>query len=217
MTSTPFLYCGLNAARNTLKPKRWFLPLTLLVWRTRNEDCTRLRARSLQPCPRLCDPMDHSLPGFSRQECWSGVLFPSPGDLPGPGIAGLFRLPPRRAGCSPLAPPGKPRGLQGEANQSARTSSGRCASRLCPPGGPAPAATALCHAGCLLRLAFLVSMLWFTSHVHLLMSFSAVLGLVRCAGSSWFAASPQPSPRSGSPGRRAPALGQRLGSGGAGI
>ena len=24
--------------------------------------------------------------GFSRQEYWSGLLFPSPGDLPGPGI-----------------------------------------------------------------------------------------------------------------------------------
>ena len=24
--------------------------------------------------------------GFSRQECWSRLLFPSPGDLPNPGI-----------------------------------------------------------------------------------------------------------------------------------
>jgi len=24
--------------------------------------------------------------GFSRQECWSGLPFPSPRDLPGPGI-----------------------------------------------------------------------------------------------------------------------------------
>ena len=39
-----------------------------------------------QSCPTLCDLMDHSLPGssipgFSRQEYWSGLLFPSPGDL----------------------------------------------------------------------------------------------------------------------------------------
>ena len=27
----------------------------------------------------------HSM-GFSRQECWSGLLFPSPGDLPNTGI-----------------------------------------------------------------------------------------------------------------------------------
>ena len=43
----------------------------------------------IQSCPTLCDPMDCSLPGsmgFSRQEYWSGLPFPSPGDLPDPGI-----------------------------------------------------------------------------------------------------------------------------------
>ena len=44
-----------------------------------------------QSCPTLCDPMDGSLPGsgsmgFSRQEYWSGLPFPSPGDLPNPRI-----------------------------------------------------------------------------------------------------------------------------------
>ena len=39
-------------------------------------------------CPTLCDAMDCSPPGalsvgFSRQEYWSGLPFPSPGDLPG--------------------------------------------------------------------------------------------------------------------------------------
>ena len=38
----------------------------------------------------LCDPIDgtHQAPlsvGFSRQEYWSGLPFPSPGDLPDPG------------------------------------------------------------------------------------------------------------------------------------
>ena len=42
-------------------------------------------------CPALCDPMNCSLPGFSihgifRQEYWSGLPFPSPGDLPDTGI-----------------------------------------------------------------------------------------------------------------------------------
>ena len=37
------------------------------------------------------DPMDYSPPGFSvhvfsRQEYWSGLPFPSPGDLPKPAI-----------------------------------------------------------------------------------------------------------------------------------
>ena len=39
----------------------------------------------------LCDPVDciYQAPpfmGFSRQEYWSGLPFPSPGDLPDPGI-----------------------------------------------------------------------------------------------------------------------------------
>ena len=39
-------------------------------------------AKSLQSCLTLCDPMDGSLPGspslgFSRQEHWSGLPFPS--------------------------------------------------------------------------------------------------------------------------------------------
>ena len=28
----------------------------------------------------------HLSMGFSRQECWSGLPFPSPGDLPDPGM-----------------------------------------------------------------------------------------------------------------------------------
>ena len=40
-------------------------------------------AKSLQSCPTLCDPIDgsHQAPpslGFSRQEHWSGLPFPSP-------------------------------------------------------------------------------------------------------------------------------------------
>ena len=43
-----------------------------------------------QLCPTLCDPRGCSLPGssvaFSRQEYWSGLPFPFPGDLPHPGV-----------------------------------------------------------------------------------------------------------------------------------
>ena len=44
-----------------------------------------------QSCPALCDPTDCSPPaprsmGFLRQEYWRGLPFPSPGDLPHPGI-----------------------------------------------------------------------------------------------------------------------------------
>ena len=44
--------------------------------------------------------------GFSRQESWSGVPFPSPGDLPDPGIES--RSPASQIGSLPSKPPGKP-------------------------------------------------------------------------------------------------------------
>ena len=62
-------------------------------------------------CMALCDPMDckppgSSVMGFFKQEYWGGLPFPSPGDLPNPGIeptspalAGRFFTP---------EPPGKP-------------------------------------------------------------------------------------------------------------
>ena len=48
-----------------------------------------------QSRPKFCDPRDCSLPGssvheFSTQEYWSGKPFPSPGDLPDPGIEPRF-------------------------------------------------------------------------------------------------------------------------------
>ena len=60
-------------------------------------------AKSLQSCSTLYDPMDYSLPGplsmgFSRQGYWSGLPFPSPGDLPDPGIAPVSLMCPALAG-----------------------------------------------------------------------------------------------------------------------
>ena len=45
-------------------------------------------AKSLHLCLTVCNPTDCSPPGsmqFSRQEYWSGLPWPPPGDLPGPG------------------------------------------------------------------------------------------------------------------------------------
>ena len=55
----------------------------MYVLKSENEDA--------QSCPTLCNPMDYiacQAPlsmGFSRQEYWSGLPFPSPGDLPDSG------------------------------------------------------------------------------------------------------------------------------------
>ena len=43
--------------------------------------------------------------GFSRQEYWSGLPFPSSGDLPNPGIEPVF--PTLQADSLPSEPPGK--------------------------------------------------------------------------------------------------------------
>ena len=52
--------------------------------------------------------------GFSRQEYWSELPFPSPGDLPDPGIEP--RSPALQADALTSEPPGKPKGnyKQGE-------------------------------------------------------------------------------------------------------
>ena len=44
--------------------------------------------------------------GFSRQEYWSGLPFPFPGDLPDPGIES--RSPTLQADALTSGPPGKP-------------------------------------------------------------------------------------------------------------
>ena len=46
--------------------------------------------------------------GFSRQEYWSGLPFPSPADLPDPGIEPMS--PALQADALTSEPPGKPKG-----------------------------------------------------------------------------------------------------------
>ena len=52
----------------------------------------KMKSEVTQSCPTLCNPMDsnlHQAPpsmGFSRQKYWNGLPFPSPGNLPNPGI-----------------------------------------------------------------------------------------------------------------------------------
>ena len=53
-----------------------------------------------------CSPPGSSIHGISRQEYQSGLLFPSPGYLPDPGIES--GSPALRADALPSEPPGKP-------------------------------------------------------------------------------------------------------------
>ena len=67
-----------------------------------------------QSCPTLGDPMDCSLPvssvhEFSMHEYWSGLPFPSPGDLLDPGIKP--GPPALQADGLSSEPPGKPNNI----------------------------------------------------------------------------------------------------------
>ena len=67
-----------------------------------------------QLCPTLCDPVDCSLPGssvhgISRQEYWSGLPFPSPGDVPDPGFESKSPMSPAlQVDSLPLSHQGSP-------------------------------------------------------------------------------------------------------------
>ena len=55
--------------------------------------------------------------GFPRQECWSGLPFPSAGDLPNAGMEPGFPASPTLAGrffFIPLRHPGSPKGWGGQ-------------------------------------------------------------------------------------------------------
>ena len=65
----------------------------------------------VQSCPARCDPMDCSLPGsfihgIFQARILEWVAFPSPRDLPDPGI--LPRSPTLQADSLPSEPPGRP-------------------------------------------------------------------------------------------------------------
>ena len=82
----------------------------------RERELTSMRAKSLQSCPTLCDPVDCSQPGsFVHGILQARILeclpCPFPGDLPNPGKRhnpSLLCLLHWQVGSLPLAPPGKP-------------------------------------------------------------------------------------------------------------
>ena len=73
-------------------------------------DCTRCVVQFFQPCEQRipwtvsCQALLST--GFSRQEYWSGLLFPFPGDLPDPGIEPVSLASPALAGrfCTTASP-----------------------------------------------------------------------------------------------------------------
>ena len=79
--------------------------------------CKSVKVKVFAPlCPTLCNPMDCTCQAplpmeFSRQEYWSQLPFPSPGDLPNPGLL-QCRL------SLPSELPGKPTQVNGFSQDS---------------------------------------------------------------------------------------------------
>ena len=72
--------------------------------------CETVLCLVVQSCSTLCSPLNYSsqVPlsmGLSRQEYWSGLPCPPPGDLPNPGIE--HRSPTLQVDSLPSEPPGK--------------------------------------------------------------------------------------------------------------
>ena len=89
-----------------------------------------MRSEVAQSYPTLCDPVNcvaHQAPlsmGFSRQEYWSGLPFPSPEDLPNPGIKP--RSPALQADTLTSEPPGVHSGLYSSSDLILTTNLGEC-------------------------------------------------------------------------------------------
>ena len=86
-------------------------PTSMIIKAIYNKREGRREVKLLSRVQLLATPwtVAHQAPlsmGFSRQEYWSGLPFPSPGDLPDPGIEP--RSPTLQADALTSEPPGKP-------------------------------------------------------------------------------------------------------------
>ena len=100
-------WCRLTATYICFRFFRSSLSLVVSDFFPLNFTCCCLVAKL---CPTLCNPMDCQAPlsmRFPRQDYRSGLLFPSPGDLPNPGIEPWS--PALAGGFFSAEPPGKPK------------------------------------------------------------------------------------------------------------
>ena len=84
----------------------WFIILHLGLYALRSDEVKSLSCVWLFATPRTVARQVPLSMGFSRQEYWSGLPFPSPGDLPYSGIEP--GSPALEADSLPHEPPGKP-------------------------------------------------------------------------------------------------------------
>ena len=102
---------SLALAQDSVPPSRLSPPVRCRLHACALSHCRRVRVshhqcgcRLLSHCsPTLCDPVDCSPPGSSvhgtlQEEHWSGLSFPTPGDLPDPWIQAMSLICPALAG-----------------------------------------------------------------------------------------------------------------------
>ena len=72
-------------------------------------DNIKVKVKVTQSCPTLCDPIDYTVHGILQARILEWVAFPSPRDLPNPGIEP--RSPALQADSLTAEPQGKPFGI----------------------------------------------------------------------------------------------------------
>ena len=95
--------------RTQVEPRSLALQADTLLFEPPGKPAAAAAAKLLESC-LFATPWTVAYQGplsmeFSRQEYWSGLPFPSPGDLPDPGIES--RSPTLQADTLPSEPPGK--------------------------------------------------------------------------------------------------------------
>ena len=104
-------WVAISFSRGSCQPRDWS-EVSCITGRLFTIRATRQSVCSVaQSCLTLCDPMDYSQlgssvrsMGFSRHESWSGLPFPSPGDLPDPGMEHVSESPKLAGGFFTSAP-----------------------------------------------------------------------------------------------------------------
>ena len=86
-------------------PSPFWTPCSTVTSLPQELKCMCVHAKSLQSCPTFCDPMDCNPPGSSAHGIlqarileWIAMPFPSPGDLPDPGVEPTSLMSPALAG-----------------------------------------------------------------------------------------------------------------------
>ena len=92
-------------------PRRVVLKNVLII-RQLHSSPVLVKVKSLSRVRLFATPWTVAYQGFSRQEYWSGLPFPSPGDLPNSGI--VPRSPTLQADALPSEPSGKHRTIGGK-------------------------------------------------------------------------------------------------------